>query len=200
MGYSFCYRKEYPIVSESAAFEDIEPHMQRIWMCVSDAYAQYRQYPDLHVHRSGTRASLVNDLIFERLIREFDGVPGVKPLVLRDGMRLLSLSERISLWFKKVDIHRESKNYPTKQARSRNRGQSNLYGEEGQIVLAGYLLSDDETAVKRLSFSPPNRVRPRWWFEVGEPPVIASMAPRVTQNKGVQLQIKRGPSQIEIEG
>jgi hypothetical protein len=147
------------------------------------------------LHRKSTRANLVNDLILANVVGDFDEVFGTKVLVTNDQLRLLSLSEEVTLWFKKLDDNRESSNVSTPQAIRMNLGQTTLFGEAALIV-CGYQLNKDETAVKCVSFSPPNLVRPRWFIDVeaiSQPIVIG--APQ-SVNRGVRLRIKKGPEQI----
>ena len=183
-------------ISEDQAYEELKPHIRRLWNCLENAYQRYRQYPDILVHRKSTRANIVNDLILENVIAQFDEVPGTMIIQQDLGqLRLLSISEFVTLWFKKLDEHRESSNVSTRQAEELNRGQMHLFGE-GDLLIAGYQLNDDETAIKCMSFSPPNCVKPRWFIDVervAQPLVMGS--PRPAQ-QGLRLRIIKGPEQI----
>ncbi|MGP8174950.1 MAG: hypothetical protein ACLP7O_10435 [Terracidiphilus sp.] len=183
-------------ISEDQAYAELRPHIRRLWNCVDDAFKRYRKYPDILVHRKTTRANIVNDLIFENVIAHFDEIPGAMVIHQDAGqLRLLSISHLVTLWFKKLDENRESSNVSTKQAEQLNSGQMHLFGE-GDLLVAGYQLNDDETAIKCLSFSPPNYVKPRWFIDIeriGQP--IVMREPRAVQ-PGVRLRIIKGPEQI----
>ena len=183
-------------ISRDQAYRELKPHIRRLWNCHEDAFRRYREYPDLPIHRKSTRANIVNDLILGNVIAEFDEVPGVMVLNEDGGqLRLLSISDSIMLWFKKLDEHRESSNVSTKQAEQLNRGQMNLFGE-GDLLVAGYQLNDDETAIKCISFSPPNCVKPRWFIDVekiAQPIIMRETNP---ERVGVRLRIIKGPEQI----
>lgn len=184
-------------LSEDQAYGEIQPHVRRIWDCITKAYQRYREeYPDILLHRKATRANIVNDLIFANVITEFDDVAGTR--ILSDetqNVRFLSLSDVMTLWFKKLDENRESSNVSTKRAEQMNRGQLNLFGEAALIV-AGYQLNKEETAVRCISFSPPNLVRPRWFIDVEALAQPIEMNKPQPVQRGVRLRITKGPEQI----
>jgi hypothetical protein len=184
-------------ISQDEAFSDLQQHFRRIWDSMSEAYTHYRQnYPDLLVHRPATRANLVSDLIFARIVSTFDDVPGTLTINKPNQLRFLSISDRLMLWFKKRDGNLNTVNFPTPEALKRDFGQTNLF-EECSIVVAGYILNADETAVKCISFSPPNYVKPRWFIDVeavAQPIQMKGPQP-ITQPK-VRLEVKVGPKQI----
>ena len=183
-------------ISEDQAYAQLRPHIRRLWNCVDDAFRRYRAYPDILVHRKTTRANIVNDLIFENVIAQFDEIPGVMVIHQDSGqLRLLSVSDLVALWFKKLDENRESSNVSTKQAEQLNRGQMNLFGE-GDLLVAGYQLNADETEIKCLSFSPPNYVRPRWFIDVERIAQPITMLGPKTAQPGVRLRVIKGPEQI----
>jgi hypothetical protein len=185
-------------ISEEAFFEEVRPHIRRIWNSMAGGYAQYRTYPDQHVHRRSTRANIVNDLVLERIITEFDEVPGTRLIQKPHQLRFLSISDRVMLWFKKRDGSGNTSNYPTLEARLRNRGQRSFF-KEGEIIVAGYHLNDDESALKRISFSPPDRVRPHWFVDVEAVAQPTEMRPqRVVEPPQVRLQVAIGLRQFVI--
>jgi hypothetical protein len=163
---------------------------------VDDAFQRYRKYPDILVHRKTTRANIVNDLIFENVIAYFDEIPGAMVIHQELGqLRLLSVSDSVTLWFKKLDENRESSNVSTRQAEQLNRGQMDLFGE-GDLLIAGYQLDEHETAIKCISFSPPNYVKPRWFIDVEKIAQPIIMREVKTAQPGVRLRIIKGPEQI----
>ena len=186
-------------ISQDEFFQEVQPHIRRIWNSMSGGYARYRTYPDLHVHRRSTRANIVNDLVLERIITEFDEVPNTRFIQKPHQLRFLSISDRVMLWFKKRDGNSNTSNYPTLEARQRNTGQPSFF-REGEIIVAGYHLNEDESAVKGISFSPPNRVRPHWFVDVealAQPTEIRGPQ-RVAESPQVRLQVAIGPKQIVI--
>lgn len=183
-------------ISEDKAYAELRPHIRRLWNCFDDAFQRYRKYPDILVHRKTTRANIVNDLIFENVIGQFDEIPGTIVIHQEAGqLRLLSISDLVTLWIKKLDDNRESSNVSTRQAEQLNRGQMNLFGE-GDLLVAGYQLNEDETAIKCLSFSPPNYVKPRWFIDVESVAQPIVMRETKTAQPGVRLRIIKGPEQI----
>jgi hypothetical protein len=185
-------------ISEDTAYAEIQPHVRRLWNCISQAYQRYRtEYPDVLLHRKATRANIINDLILANVIADFDEVPGSQIInIEQHQLRLLSLSEVVTLWFKKLDENRESSNVNTHQAGEMNRGQLNLFGGEASLIIAGYQLNKDETAIKCISFSPPNLVKPRWFIDVEAVAQPIIMGRPQSAQRGVRLRITKGPEQI----
>ena len=166
---------------------------------MANAYDRYRNtYPDIQIHRKSTRANIVSDLIFANVVTEFDEVAGTQIIFQETRqLRFLSLSDQVTIWFKKLDDNRTSSNVSTQQAEELNRGQLNLFGEAA-LVIAGYQLNDDETAIRRMSFSPPNLVFPRWFIDVDEVPQPLVMHELKPAERSVRLRITKGPEQIII--
>lgn len=185
-------------ISEDEVYDDLKPYIRTLWDCFDDSLQHYRKnYPDLHIHRKSTRANILNDLIFARVISAFDDVPDTRPIHQPNQLRYLSLSDRTTLWFKKLDDKKETSNFQTDEAIKRDGGQSNLF-KEAQLVVAGYTLNDDETAIKFVSFSPPNLVSPRWFIDVVsvvKPIQMKGPQPIKTDTK-VRLQVTRGAKQF----
>jgi hypothetical protein len=182
-------------ISEEQAYSEIQPHIRRFWNCMTNAYGRYRNYPDIQIHRKSTRANIVSDLIFANIVAEFDEVPGTRILFQETRqLRFLSLSDQVTIWFKKLDDSRTSSNVSTQQAEELNRGQLSLFSEAA-LVIAGYQLNDDETAIKCISFSPPNLVFPRWFIDVDEVPQPLVMHELKPAEPGVRLRVAIGPEQ-----
>jgi hypothetical protein len=188
-------------ISQDEAYRDIKPHIRRVWNCIDEGFNHYRSnYPDLLIHRPATRATIVNDLIVARAITAFDEIPGCRTIPLRNQIRLMSISDQVTLWFKKMDNLRQTSNYPTDEAIERDGGQSDLFGTS-QIIVAGYILNEDETAVKCISFTPPKLVKPRWYIDVeavAQPLRMKGPTP-ITAPK-IRLKIKLGPQQEVMLG
>jgi hypothetical protein len=184
-------------ISRDQAYEQVQPHIRSIWNCHSQAYKRYRdEYPDILLHRKSTRANIISDLVFANVVSAFDEVPGTS--IVNDEvhqLRFLSLSDSVTLWFKKLDDNRESSNVRTQQAREMNRGQLNLFGE-AYIIIAGYQLNEDESAIRLVSFSPPNLVRPRWFIDVEEVSQPIVMGRPLSTQRRTRLRINKGPEQI----
>jgi hypothetical protein len=185
-------------MSEDQAYGDLAPHIRTIWNCMSDAHKGYREeYPDQGILRKSTRASIINDRIFANAVREFDEVPGTRPIEVGFQLRYLSLTDRVTLWFKKMDDSRQTANFQTDEAIKRDNGQTELF-DKAEIIVAGYILNEDESAIKRISFAPPNDVRPRWYIDV-EPiaQAIQMKGPQpIRTNTKVELQITMGATQF----
>ena len=187
------------MISEDAAYAQLEPYLASIWSCYSRAFEKYRSDPYRHLHRKATRANVVSDLVFAEIVSEFDEAPGIT--VVQSGfdqLRYLSLSDSLNLWFKKLDDARNSTNYPTRRAKRRDRGQETLFGMEPSLILAGYQLTDDETGIRCLSFSPPKFVRPRWWLDVFEVKMPLQMRPVERAAQAPKLTVKRSSQQLRI--
>ncbi|HWQ56356.1 MAG TPA: hypothetical protein VN442_21900 [Bryobacteraceae bacterium] len=170
------------------------------------AYAAYRKYPRRTVHRRSTQASNVNDEIFAHVVSAFDGVPDTKPVADQlQHLRFLKIGDGILLWFKKLDRSRKLRVYPTTHAqRMEASGQHRLF--PGCVLLVvGYLLSQDEKRVCRVSISKPagHGAKPAWYidFDINKATTIAQIAggrqgdasprrPRIT--------IKQGARQIRM--
>lgn len=112
-------------------------------------------------------------------------------------LRFLSVSDVIKLWFKKLDEKKESSNVVTDQSDDLNRGQLSFFGET-TLLIAGYQLNTDETALKCMAISPPNWVKPRWFIDVE--PIAQPIAMQATDpiQRTVSLRIDKGPEQKEI--
>jgi hypothetical protein len=188
-------------ISQDQAYTDIKPHIRRVWECIDGGFRHYRtNYPDLLIHRTATKAAIVNDLIVERIIAAFDELPGCRPIPIQNQIKLMSISDRVTLWFKKMDSLRQTANYPTDEAIERDGGQSDLFGE-AQVIVAGYILNEEETAIRCISFTPPKLVRPRWFIDVevlAQPLRMKGPTP-ITAPK-IRLKIDLGPQQFELLG
>jgi hypothetical protein len=186
-------------LDQDDVYKEVKGHIRTLWTCIAGGFTHYREnYPDQEIHRKTTRACNVNDIIFAKVIAAFDEVPGAHIIDNPNQPRVLSLSSRVSLWFKKLDDNRLTANYPTEEALKRDGGQSNLF-EEAEIIVAGYMLSDDESAVKRITFSPPKFVQPRWFIDVeavAQP--IQMKGPQRAAPSKVRLKVIVGPNQIML--
>ena len=186
-------------ISEDQFFQDAQQYIRTIWTCMTDGYAHYRSaYPDLDIHRKATRANIVSDLIFARVVSAFDEVPGTR-IIFQEStqVRFLSISDSVTLWFKKLDENRQTHNYPTDEAIKRDGGQGNLF-QEASIIIAGYMLNEDETEVKSVCFAPPNKVSPRWYVDVEAIAQPIQMKGFQRTSPRVRLKITRGPEQTMI--
>jgi hypothetical protein len=186
-------------ISEDQAYGELQQHIRTIWDCMFGAHKGYRdEYPDQGIHRKSTRASIINDRIFAKVVSAFDEVPGTHIIEIASvQLRYLSLSDRVTLWFKKMDEGRQTANFQTDKAVERDNGQAELFGK-AEIIVAGYVLNDDESAIKRISFTPPNDVRPHWYIDVApmaQPIQMKGPQPIKTDTK-VQLQITMGATQF----
>lgn len=186
-------------ISEDQAYDELKPHIRTIWDVIYTAHKGYREeYPNQGIHRKSTRANIINDLIFANAVVAFDEVPGTKIIQLESvQLRYLSISDLVSLWFKKMDDGRMTANFQTTEAIKRDNGQTELFGK-AEIIVAGYILNEDESAIKRISFAPPNEVRPRWYIDVAPmaQPLQMTGPQLIRPDTKVQLQIMMGATQF----
>jgi hypothetical protein len=163
---------------------------------------QWRKYPNRPKHLARTRANIVHDLMMDKAINRFDR-PRCRVVERRNQTeRFLVLDERVALWFKKLDRSRVPRNYPTEQALKRSKGQLHLFGEHEdlELLVVGYALNREQTAVTRVSITKPNgRARPSWFIDLDEPTSgIRSLPNPSPQDEGPRRQrivIKKGPEQ-----
>jgi hypothetical protein len=178
----------------------LKPKLVRLWNSVYDANERYRkEYPDLTIHRRATRAAIQNDLVFARIIAEFDEVPDCKVVFDRKrNLRFFEIEEQILLWIKKVNKDRIPSNYPTDHAKDILNGQQLEMFPKASILVVGYLLDSEEDHVKRLSFAPPSQKKPEWYFDVARMAKVSHMPKTGPQrvSKSTQLVVTKGEEQI----
>ena len=185
-------------ISQDAAYAALEPHIPRLWRCHENAIKRYRDSPDIPIYRKSTGANIVSDLVFANVIAEFDEVPETKIIADEDRrLRFLSVSDLIKLWFKKLDDKKESSNVSTTQSDELNRGQLTFFGETALLVV-GYQLNAEETALKCMAISPPNWVKPRWFIDVEPIAQPIAMQAAKPSPRTVSLRIIKGPEQKQI--
>ncbi len=193
-------------IEEDEVLSLVQPHFSRLWRCVSEANAAYLvKYPNRTIHRPATRAAITNDEILARVITEFDEVTDCRfDMDRRRNLRFLVINERILLWFKKVTLFRRPSIYLTAHARRvLSGGQLEMFPRKA-VVLVGYLLNREETAIQRLSFSPPFLIKPAWWFDIedhGMAQAAAMPGPKkVPPRQGTKIVVIRSPKQDKLYG
>jgi hypothetical protein len=197
---SSCSGCQIATISRDAAYTALKPYIAKLWRCHESALLRYRKdYPDLSIHRKATRANILSDVVFANIITEFDEVPDTT-IIADDDRRLRFLGvANINLWFKKLDDKKESSNVSTTQSDRLNRGQLTLF-PEAVLLIAGYQLTADETAVKCMAISPPNWVRPRWFIDV-EPiaqPTAMEIVPDTPRTTRLRIIIGEEQNQLEL--
>jgi hypothetical protein len=183
-------------INEDEAFGLVEPHLQTLWECVTNAWNRYQTNPESLIYQRRTRATVVNDLIFSEIIAGFDEVPDTRIAQDRKrNLRFLVLGERCCLWIKKVNVGRQSANYLTAHARLLLSGRQLSLFPRMSVITVGYMLNRDETAIQRLSFNPPFLFRrPRWFFDI----LPAEEQPRSMAASGSGLQIVSGAGRTRL--
>jgi hypothetical protein len=188
-------------ITEDQVFGLLSPYFPMFLSCAREAYQHYvADYPDKDVHRPGTRASIVNDVLFKNVVNQFDEIPDCHPVDWREShLRFLNVSDfttSILLWFKKVDSGRMISNYPTQHSLKMMSGQVSFL-PEATVIVAGYMLNRDETEVRGMTFQPPTRGFPEWYIDI-EPAsnvVPMSMGPVIVgEQSGIRIfrSIKQG--------
>jgi hypothetical protein len=193
-------RCEIATISRDDAYALLETHIPRLWRCHENAIQHYRDsYPaDIPLFRKSTSANILSDFVFANVISEFDEVPDTRIIADEERrLRFLSISDSIKLWFKKLDDKKESSNVRTHQSDELNRGQLTFFGETA-LLIAGYQLNADETAMRCIAISPPNWVTPRWFIDVEpirQPITMQLLRP---SQRAISLRIIKGPEQGQI--
>jgi hypothetical protein len=190
-------------ISDEAFYGLIPGKLAPIWVAVSGACKKYQTFPTT-ILRPSTAASVRNDLIFDRLIAELDDFPECR--VVEDhkrNLRLFALTDDVLLWLKKVDPARHGRNYPTVHNLDMLSGKQLELLPRASIIVAGYLLDQDEASIRRLSFAPPCplRKRPNWFFDIMRQRDVTEMPRRIELvggNKKSRLIVIRGGKQTEL--
>jgi hypothetical protein len=185
------------------AFPILNLHLNRIYGAVDFGTKRYLTHPDQTIVRTSSKASVRNDLIWDRLVGNFDGVPDTSiKHFQRSNLRYVNLEDKINLWLKKVNSQRVfALNELTEHAQDvLNDAQIELEFSQQptpDLVVIGYFMNEDETQLKRVSLTPANR-KPDWYIDI-EPigNVIEMDAPKQASN-GVQLRITRSWEQGEF--
>ena len=182
-------------MNQDEASRILERHFSKIARAIVTGYGHYRRYPAKADHRSTTKANVVSDEIWAEAVREFDGVPGVRPLILRrNQLRFLAVEDRVLLWFKKVDRHRRPRNFPTKQAERMHAGENLSLFPDVEILVIGYLPDREEMRIARISISKPRKFHPDWFIDLIPPgEAVAFPMPALgstDQDRGFRVVVK----------
>lgn len=103
-------------LTESEVVDLLRPHYDRLWRCGALPFYKYKEtYPDQSVHSLRTRASTIHDLMILSVRAEFEGVRGVRIIDMEHPYRrtFLEIRERALIRFKKLDDHKQPRNYQT---------------------------------------------------------------------------------------
>jgi len=169
-------------------------HYSRIARVVVAGYGRYRRYPAKGDHRSTTKANVINDEIYAEAVREFDGVPGVRPYPSpRRRLRFILVDDRVLLWFKKVDRSRCPHNVKTDQSREMHAGRNLSLFPDAEILVVGYLPDREGMKVSRISISKPRIARPEWYIDLVPPgeAVVFPVPDPTDQDRGFRVVVKR---------
>lgn len=186
-------------IKEPHCYQLSKPHLNRIWEALTTGYKNHAADPLRLQYEIGTRASAAHNLMFSELIANFDGVPSVRIINdIKNHMRFLCIEDEVLLWLKKVTIGRSTSNYPTELAIDRLDGQMTFDGlPMASIITLGYLPNEEESAIARISFSPPFQAnaKPKWYFDLVPVGNVTQMGQRERQGKHGKFMVVRGNTQ-----
>lgn len=189
-------------ISERQCLGLLRPHLITMWDAASTAHKRLLSYADYPLFERRTIATVENNLIFSELIGRFDQIPGIKVVnEAKKNLRFIGINDKALLWVKKVDSERHTTNYPTDNAEDMLTGQFSLPGmDDLSLVVLGYRLNPEETQIQRLSFHPPFKKRPEWFFdvEIAPPREMKNPSPMRIDQPKLKLQIIRGARQKEL--
>jgi hypothetical protein len=187
-------------IHEDQFFQLAKPHFARTWESLHAGYQRHAGDPLRMYYRTSSKATCANDLMFAELVSSFDGIPGVKPHEdSKNHLRFICIDDRVLFWLKKVDAGRIPANYPTEAAEERLDGQATIDGFPGAaIIVVGYLPNADETEISRISFMPPFRQKPEWFFDLVPMGNVTQMGQPRLQQAAAKFKVLRGPNQEAI--
>jgi hypothetical protein len=165
-------------ITEGAFLEASRSKLVTTFDAVSEALAEYRDLPSITVLRPTTAACIRVDLIYAKLVAAFDEEPNCGIVeVLQHNSRYFKIADGVLLWFKKVDWFRQPSNARTPHNLRILSGQQDEMFPRSEIVVVGYLLHPETSELLRLSFAPPCRKRPDWYFDIMRPSNVRPMYP-----------------------
>jgi hypothetical protein len=171
----FCPENIHVAITREHGCRILEPHYPRLFRCIVDlGFERYRRYPNRVVHRPGTRASVVHDLMINGAQQVFDGVGGIRFVpVAGTDITLLEIDETVLIWFKKLRSGRNASGNRTRNSKTMMRGDvADLPGipAAATLLVAGYYLNRDQTRVARVSivkYTSGGQVE--WYIDLDEP-------------------------------
>ena len=193
-------------ISQDAAFAHLEQHLDRTWNAITRAGVRCSRQSELPVFVPRTAANTLNDLAFDEMVAAFDEIAGAQPREDRmNNMRFISIDDVILLWLKKVDSQRVKSNLMlTDHAVDLLDEQAAFeFMPHASLIVVGYWFDMETWRLRRVSFSPPSRSRPAWYFDIepGDAGVI-EMRPAGGEVPPTQtasgLRITRGPVQRQL--
>jgi len=124
----------------------------------------YRRYDPAFLvdHDDRAAACCIYSHMLAEAARRLDRQPGITPVDVR-GLKVWLVGDAAVIRFKKTDEDGRSRTYPTKQARSYDRGEllPGLPPPAARLTV-GYLLDEMGTTVRRVQVSRPNGKRVAW--------------------------------------
>lgn len=183
-------------IAQLEAVGILEPHFNSIWRIVTGAWGDYNEhYKEMkHKYTPTCRANIIHSHMVDNAKKEFEGVKGVKPMVI-DGLFILSIENKLVVRFKKLDDDMKSRNYPTNRQID-YLAQMDIPGIPLATRLeAGYQLNELQTGYKSVLITCPQGSKIAWYLEVQEPPATniheLPMRP-VDPDKPSRIAVKEG--------
>jgi hypothetical protein len=187
---------EKRLMAEGEAYERLSSLYQPIFEAANEGFAEYRDSPQVPIHRATTFANNVNDSVFAALVNKV----GLKPVFDKPkSMRFLRVEGRppILLWLKKTDLLRKSRSFLTRHAIDMDSGNYELFPSSVVLTL-GIHTSQDQMSIARISFTPPcvAKKKPDWWIDILAP--INRRTLMAIGAKGPVVQVIRSSQQREL--
>ena len=133
-------------ISKEESEELLKPYLPKLLSCILDGWDAAQKIPDRRKLEKSTKSGIVRDYIVDNIKETFDPITGAIPIQINDYFFLRI--DKFHIRFKKFDINRLPRNYPTKQAVALEKQLLELPDVDGQIYLnAGYIPNEFETKI-----------------------------------------------------
>lgn len=133
-------------ISKEEAELILKPHLPKVLSCIIDGWDSAQKIPNRYKLETRTKSGIVRDFIVDSVKETFEPIPGASPIQINDYFFLRI--DKFHIRFKKFDLNRLPRNYPTKQAVALEKQLMELPDVDGQIYLnAGYIPNEFETKI-----------------------------------------------------
>jgi hypothetical protein len=172
-------------ISRADAQAVMQPHLDNLAAAIQEGWAVWEQKAEPYF-TTRARANIVNDAIWAAVQRRFYGVQGTH-LVVKRGLRMLQIEERVVVRFKKLDHELRPKNFLTQQQLAFVR-QEPLPGIPAVTRLtAGYVLTALQNDIERIAVTLQRPDSLAWAFEIP----LGGKAVTIATIKSVDIETTR---------
>ena len=155
-------------ISSDAVFPHVSPIFDRTFLAVARGGKRFFNFPDRTFLHARTIASIVNDAVFNELVGELDGVPGIRPHNINpSSQRFISVNDLLLLWIKRLDEQHMTANILTAVKEDMLDQQAVFpFMPEATLIVLGYRFDPETMDLRSVSFQPASRYAPDWYIDL----------------------------------